>query len=490
MPDDELYKKKNMEVLQYEATGNANLQKDQTELAYRSLNSGFFNLEMERRKGAELSDWKKKHEDKKKEIEEAWHRNTETEYNALSKRAAANNKKSRAYYRGFSLKELEVFIKNSDRGGNSDHFNNVATELELYNRIMDNGNPLEGFGILMRLKDRADEYTSSRKSPNTTKGKIRKAIISVISEKATELIEQQKNEYLTKAETLFEEARSEEADDEKVNEAFKAQYNLIYQVLNGNITLPPEELERLDANTETVLNKVIRQKVDETQGNNISTKFFNSLGWSSNEARMVEEHDLEPEGDEMKRSPLKKKMYHSINPFGELKDAKDLGRQLAGMKKENNRIFYGLGRFGKGIYTSARADKPEAEDRKAEVNSWTYGNKVGAVQLVMTVNEHARMMSYHEFMRTKENEFGRMFSRVNTLLESEQRSKSGYMDYLTMKAAFYGYNTLIDYNTGIENVDYYVTSDRKALSISREMRIRVHPDDFDLSDLEHLEKQK
>ena len=34
-------------------------------------------------------------------------------------------------------------------------------------------------------------------------------------------------------------------------------------------------------------------------------------------------------------------MYHSINPFGELKDAKDLGRQLAGMKKENNRIFYG-----------------------------------------------------------------------------------------------------------------------------------------------------
>ena len=356
---------------------------------------------------------------------------------------------------------------------------------------MEKGNPLEGFGILLRLKENADTYVGSRQSPNSTKGKIRKAIISVIAEKSASLIEEKKNEYKTKADALFAEVQESNVTDEKVNEAFKAHYDLIYQVLNGNITLPPEEMAKLDTNTEAILKKVMEQKVDESQGNNISTKFFNSLGWSSNDARLVKEGDLEEGGKEYKKSPLKKKMYHSINPYGDNKDAVEAGKQLAGVKKKNNRMFFGLGRFGKGIYTSARKDDPNANDQMAENNSWEYGSDIGAVQLVMMLNENSRMISYTEFMRKKEDVFDEKFSKVSKLLHKEQSSKSGYRDFLTMKAAFFGYNTLIDYGCGIPGVDYYVTTDRKALSIINELKVRKYENDtaFDAVDYVNLKKE-
>lgn len=489
MADENQYESQNKKLLQYEALADFDLKENQTELAYRDLNSGFFNLDKERHQGKELNDWKEAHKEKKREIERAWHLNSETDFRELSKKAGSTNKKSRAYYRGYSLEELEVFIKNSDRGGNSDEYNSVATELELYNRVMQKGNRLEGLAILMRLKTSTDAYISTRKSPNSTKGKIRKAIISVISEKASALIEQQKTEYKTKAETLLAEVQSSEATDEKVNEAFRAHYDLIYQVLNGNIELSAKELEKLDSDTETVLKKVLEQKVDETQGNNISTKFFNSLGWSSNDARLVKESDLENDGKEMKKSPLKRRMYHAINPYGDNKDAKEAGKQLAGVKKKNNRIFFGLGRFGKGIYTSAGKKDDMDDDQKAEANSWGYGDKIGAVQLVMTVNEHARMIDYTEFMRNHEKNFDNKFRRVSDLLEQELSSKASFRDFLTMKASFFGYNTLIDRYPGIDGVDYYVTTDRKALSISKDMRIRNDLQNTVYCDTEELKKE-
>ena len=404
-------------------------------------------------------------------------------------RSRSWNKKSRAYYRGYNLEELEIFLKNSDRGGNSEEYNNVATELELYNRIMEKGNSLEGLAVLMRLKDRTDKYISSRKSPMTTNGKIRKAIISVISEKVSEKLVQEKDEYKTKADALLAEIQQEGVSDEKVNEAFRAHYNLIYQVLNGNIELSPKEIERLDTNMATVMNKVMEQKVDESQANNISTKFFNALGWSSNEARLVEDDKLADNGSEMKKAVLKKRLYHAINPYGDNKDAKEAGKQLAGVKKENNRLFYGLGRFGKGVYTSAGEDDSEENDHKAEMNSWGYGKDVGAVQLVMVLNEHARMLSYTEFTFKLEEKFDNMFKKVSAAVCKEQSSNIAYRDYLTMKAAFFGYNTLIDHNPNIDGVIYLVTTDRKALTISKDMRLRYNAREEDFYYPELLKKE-
>ena len=60
---------------------------------------------------------------------------------------------------------------------------------------------------------------------------------------------------------------------------------------------------------------------------------------------------------------------------------------------------------------------------------------------------------------------------------------------LTERGSSFGYNTLVDRHTGIENVDYYVTTDRKALSISKDMRIRTSKDDYVFCDTEKLKKE-
>ena len=480
-----------MKLTQFEATANSNLQQNQTSLAYRDLNVDFFNLEKSTLKGKELKDWERQHEEKKKNIEAAWRTQTRAEVIELRKRGATRSKKDQEYYRPFSLKELEVFIKNSDYKtdkGNSDSYNNVATELELYNRIMEKGNPLEAYGILKNIVANANSYIRD-KHPHSTKGKIRKAIISEIKTKANAQIETQREAYKNKADQMYKEVQDKDVTDEKVNEAFKAQYDLIYQVLNGNIELSKEELSKLDDNVSEIFEKVLKQKVYDGQAANISTKFFNALGWSGNEPRIVRYHELEEGRKEMQRSPLKKKMYHSMNPVGDMKDAKEFARQLAGVGKDNNHLFYGLGRFGKGIYTSARADIPGATDNKAEENSWSYGKKVGAVMVIMTLNEHARMFNHREF-GDKEQELVKKFSKFNQMLTQEQMSKSGYQDHMTMQAALYGYNTLIDYATGISGVDYYVTTDRKALTISNEIRIRedeCSTDHYDYDDLKDMD---
>ena len=106
------------------------------------------------------------------------------------------------------------------------------------------------------------------------------------------------------------------------------------------------------------------------------------------------------------------------------------------------------------------------------MNSWGYGKDVGAVQLVMVLNEHARMLSYTEFTFELERKFDKMFKKVSAAVCKEQSSNIAYRDYLTMKAAFFGYNTLIDYHPQIDGVIYLVTTDRKALTISKEMRLR------------------
>ena len=105
MSDANVFKEKDAKLRNFEYTANADLQQNQTELAYRDLNSSFFNLDKERYKGEELANWERTHKEKKKAIERSWHQNVEAEYRELTKRASGN-KKSRAYYRNYSLKEL------------------------------------------------------------------------------------------------------------------------------------------------------------------------------------------------------------------------------------------------------------------------------------------------------------------------------------------------------------------------------------------------
>lgn len=480
---------------------HSSMQENETEIAYRDLNSRFDRAEINHFKKNEvnLTARQKARMIKKEEIEKAWHKNTTAQKKKLEKGKKGDAKEAK-YYESFSLKELEIFIKNSDRGGNSQEYNDVATDLEVYNRVMsaEFADSNEGLTLLKRLQESCNHYLTTRKKTfwRSGTGKVRRAIIESISLKVNLSIEQQTakiQEESVKAKNAYKEERT----DESVEKAMKANYDLVYQVLAGNMELSKEQIETLDSDMEELITELMKNKVDNSQSDSLSTRFFNALGWSGGKAKIVAPEALNENGDAMKVSPIKKKMFHSMNPVGKSKDATDLAEQLAGTKEKDNRIYYGLGRFGKGIYTSAMNDNETSSESLAYNNSWKYGDKAGASMVIMTLNEYARIATQNQVMKEMESMKKKFPKLYETITRKEHSSNAAYMDYLTVIASFYGYNT-IKGPSGIRNknkpeddkrddVDYYTTTDRKALTISREVEVRSKDKKDDDEEISYLD---
>ena len=469
----EKYDKQSAIVTSYETIANQNLQEDQSELAYRNLNSSFFNLEKSTITDKKsLKAWETRHKDVKKAIEREWHQKAAIKESDLVKKNALRDRTDKRFYRQFSLSEMEVFLKSSDRGGNSDDYNDVATGLELYNRLSQKGETLDSLKILKNLSRSCESYVE-KKNPTFKSGKSRKAMIASLLDKVNAEFQMKIGEYKAEKTKTFEKFRNEKTE-ETVAAAFKAQQNLISQVLKGNMEMSEAELAQLDMQTEEVLKEVKNQKVDENQEDNYSSRFFNTLGWAGNKPRLVKYEAMGENGEEFKKSPLKKKMYHTINPKKGTNDAVDMGKQMAGIGK-NSRIHFGLGRAGKGIYTSARDDSKDATDKMASNNSWTYGKATGSVQLTMMLNENAKIIRRKELRVLIDNELKIKFPKVyDCILKYEITTGDGYENNLTALAALFGYNTILDdeAGSGYKGIDYYVTTDRKAMSVSDTMLIR------------------
>ena len=466
----ETYDKTNASVFHYETVANQDLQADQSELAYRNLNSNFFNLEKSTITDKNsLKAWETKHKEIKKAIEREWHQKAALKESDLLKQAKTRDRTDKKFYESFTLSNMEVFLKSSDRGGNSDDYNDVATGLELYNRLSQKGETLDSLMLLKNLSKSCESYVQKKK-PTFKSGKTRKAMISALLDKVKAEIQLKIGEYKTEKTKTFEKFRNEKTE-ETVAAAFRAQQNLISQVLNGNMEMSDEELAQLDKQTEEVFEEMRNVKVDDNQSPTFCSKFFNTLGWAENKPRIVDDAALSEDGEEMKKSPIKKKMYHAITPKEGEKDAVALGKQMAGIGK-NSRMYFGIGRFGKGIYTSARNNDKDATDDKAMHNSWTYGEEDGSVQVVMTLNENARIIEKKELINLIENKLLKKFPRIYKYLENaDHASGSNYKDYYTSMAALFGYNTVLG-DSGIKGIDYYVTTDRKALSVRNTMMIR------------------
>ena len=226
---------------QYEALSHSSMQENETEIAYRDLNSRFDRAEINHLKKNEgdLTARQKARMSKKEEIEKAWHKNTTAQKKKLEKGKKGDAKEAK-YYESFSLKELEIFIKNSDRGGNSQEYNDVATDLEVYNRVMsaEFADSNEGLTLLKRLQESCNHYLTTRKKTfwRSGTGKVRRAIIESISLKVNISIEQQTakiQEESVKAKNAYKEERTDE--------------NVVYQVLAGNMELSKEQIETLDS---------------------------------------------------------------------------------------------------------------------------------------------------------------------------------------------------------------------------------------------------
>ena len=494
------YKMEQEKVKQYELLSQRDMQEYGTEIAYRDLNSRYDQAEEQVLRQDEFAQRKQNRLDRKLQIENAWHQSTSDKKKKLEKGNRGNAKEA-SYYQGYSLKEMEIFIKSSDRGGNSQLYNDVATDLEVYNRVMgaEYANPNEGLALLRRLQESCNHYLATRKKTfwRTGKGKVRRAMIEAISIKVNQLMDRQTtmiHENRTKTKNAYLADRT----DENVNAAMKAHYDLIYQVLQGNMTLSDEELKKLDLDAEEVMKTLMKNKVDPSQSDSLCTRFFNALGWSGSKARLVNRADLNDDGEAMKTSPIKKRMYHSMKPIGNNADATDLAEQLAGTREKDNRLYYGMGRFGKGIYTSSMTENETSSDSLAYMNSWAYGNKKGSVMMTMTLNEYARIVTQIDLLnhvKTLKEKFPKVY---NAIIQLEHCTNGGYSDYYTMFAALFGYNTIHgtsqiksdDNKNGQEDVAYYTTTDRKAFTIAKQVEIRLkdRPENEKKIDYEYLNK--
>ena len=484
----ETFKHEEQRLTEYETLANKQLQQNETALGYRDMNSRFLRAEEESyvSNSKDYSAVKREHKRKKQLIENAWHQNTSSRVRDLKKQTQGNAK-TPAYYARFSFSEMEVFLKNSDRGGNSEEYNAVATDLELYNKVMAGGDTQEGLRLLKRLKESCDYYVANKK-PTFTSGKIRKAMITQLQTKAKAEIDKVQNDYISQQKNTLKDMR-EDKSSENVTKAFNSHHNLIRQVLNGSITLDDEKMKSLDNDMDEVLNELSKQSVDANQSKTFCTKFFNALGWSSGAPRLVSDSALDDDGEEFRNSPFKKRMYHTIGTILGQKNAAPMAEQLVG--KNGGRLYYGIGRFGKGVYTSVYKDNSGTEDDAAD-NSFTYGSEVGSIMFKMLLNENARMTT-KENVNKLEKVLEEKFPKLYKKLYDSERTQGGYKDYQTMLASLFGYNTIL--GDGNSKCDYLTISDRKALTVSKLVRIReeekqsyMFSDAMDVDDLEMLNK--
>ena len=482
--DTRLFLQEDERLKNYELSSQRQIEKnkDETELGYRDVNTRFLELEKAAFKRDEWAQKEEEHKVRKQNLETAWHKSTTEKVADLSKRAATRNKKEKAYYQNFSLAELEVFIKNSDRGGNSDTYNNVVSDLELYNRLSKEVDPNESFTLLTRLAESCRTYLREHNKLImwTSKGKIRKAMIAQLTDKVNALLEARTSQLKTETQTSYD-AFQKEKSEENVNSAFNAHFNRICQHLQGNVTMKEEEMGQVDTQMAEVFDELKKQKVDSNQSDTMPTRFFNAIGWAENKPRLTDKIDKEA-----KNSPLKRKAYHAIEPIPGQENAIGMAKQLAGTGEGTNRQFYSDGMYGRGTYLAISSDMKGASDEKTAEHDWIYGQPKGSVQVVLCLNERSRIIRERDLKDMVEDKFMKQFPKLYQKIAgiySSGRKRSG-SEYLTIFGAFFGYNTVKGYAGSVDHLtDYYVTVDRSAMTISRRGEVsKVMKADFDERD--------
>ncbi len=500
-------------------------------LGYRYLNKRLLDLEdmvlgqqgLETAMRQALTQKADKYERKKNLIEDFWHKSTAKTVEKLEKEAPHDqDSKTKVYYEKFSLKEMEDFLKNSDRGGNSIEYNSVVTDLELYNRIkeIDPPDSNEELTYLKRLKESVDHYLLTRsKSPWSSSGKRRRAMIEQISERINAEVETRTNKIWQDVNESYAAYENDTESVQKTHKACKAHYDLMYHVLKGNISLHDEkkkdnarsllEEKEMDAATldermARILDTMSKQEggCDSNQSNNLCTKFFNAIGWADHKPTISEGSTKQL----LARSSLKNRLaFHCISPTEGMQDAKAFARQFIG-KGNETRQYLGDGALGHGTYlgvafsgkldfsdwmsnirsdlfvTKAKKTKKTKEDiikeRKEEADRreyyqqntlkdlWDkYGSETGSVQLSMCFNANMRLIDKRRLDR-KINRALQKFAKTTQKikdLKTNNRQRPGE-ENLPILAALLGYNTIAGGERTI-SYDSIVNFDRKALTI-------------------------
>ena len=477
------FKLEEHKLFQYEVASNKEITEDESKIAYRELNSRFWELEKQNIGQKAMDQRHADHARKKKAIETEWHNKTSLRVNAITQNARGS-KSSKAYYNNFDLKQMEVLIKNSDRGGNSKEYNDVATDLELYNRMSEKTDENELMTLLIRLQESAQKYVSERSGwRGSSKGRIRKAMISSLLDKVNLKVNTNREEFKSKANASYE-AMAGEKTVESVDKACLDNFNLIANIVRGNMTMSKEEIAVIDTHMQEILSNLKEQPISDNQNPVYTTRFMNALGWSSHKPKVVE-GKIDEYTEDFKNSPLKIRMYHAINAVNG--KAIKMGKQLLGIGADSKH-YLSDGMFGKGTYLAAngaKADPTDSSDTKTRYHGISkYGENIGSLQFTMIHNENARIISTADLEKLEEKlkrQFPKMYEEIRRNEVNGQRGNGD--SRLSMYAAFFGYNT-INAGQGCSDgtVDYYVTFDRKALTISADAVIRTKDNQYESRD--------
>lgn len=445
----------------------------QTDLSYFDLNTRFRNLDGKEK----LTEEKKKTYLKTKEtIESIWHQKTSDKVKNLASQGHGLNT-SEGYYASFSLKELEILLKNNDRGGNSEEYNDVVTDLELFNSV-NVADVYSTYSLLSRLQASCQKYTKTRRRPWSTKGKIRKAIIGQLEKKITT----EKEEHHRRIFDSVDQAWDTFVTDKSVasvNRACKEHFELISAALQDKITLDSTERSKYDVRMSEILTEVEKQPVDAEQNPTKTTRLFNAIGWTSRKPHIVDEDEF---NEVLERSEYPKKLYHTIAaPEYEPEKGVTMGRQLAGLS--NTRHYMSHGIYGKGTYmTMRKSDDPE-DDLVSSEHCWTYGKTEGSVQFTLALNERARVISTGVLEKQANdiilNQFPKLYDWIRISEPMAVKMLIG-KHWQSSFAAFLGYNVITGMGTisskGEPTCDYFVACDRSVLTILDEMQRRISAD--------------
>lgn len=454
------------------------------EMGYMDMNSRMLDLEKNQSIYADnAAKWKRRkteHDERKKQIESKWLTSTNEKAQAL-KSGVQGDDKEKEYYRNFGYEQLEILLKNSNNHGNSDKFNDVATDLELLNRVGENWNVAERYKLLTRLSETCKEYIRTR-NPWSREGKRRKAMISALYDKVTlnmQTMMTSINEASQVSTTKLAGIGDELSDENQkiLEEACKAKFDLISMHLQGNIELKKEEIDTLDQELTTIMTKLQVYGVDENQSDNIGTRFMNAIGWSQRKPRLQNYHL------DISKGQLKIPLYHTIQALSANETAERMINQLKG-KGEKNRQFLSDGNFTKGTYTAARNiefengddSNPdydmEAHDKAASKHSWLFGERDGSMQVKSIFNEKARILDSDQASKLLD-EFKKSFSSFSRYLGNENRGNYGNGSIphaANVIFSLFGYNTF-RVKRAANNInspfplDYYTTWDRSAFTM-------------------------
>ena len=438
----------------------------QTDLSYFDLNTRYRNLEEDK----ETAEKKKTYLETKESIEALWHQKTTEKVKTLKGQGSNTNE---SYYASFTLKELEVLLKNNDRGGNSEQYNDVVTDLELYNSVTVRDD-YSTYPLLSRLLESCNKYTKKRKHPWSTKGKIRKAIISQLGKKIASEKEACHKRIFDVVDQSWQTFTTDKSM-ESVNKACKEHFELISASLQGKIELDGATRSKYDTQMYAILKEIENQPVDEEQNQTNTTRLFNALGWTSRKPRIADEDEF---NQTVERSVIPKKLFHTIQaPKNQPENGIEMGKQLTGIS--DTRHYMSDGIYGKGTYMTMRGKGTKPEDDKASSDHcWTYGTTEGSVQFTLALNDKARVIASDRLDSLAQDTIGAQFPQLYNWIHDSEPMKVGKLigkHWMSSYAAFLGYNVVTGMGTlmGEPPIDYFVACDRSALTILSEMQRRV-----------------